>query len=135
MTGSEWWRQDPNAEMYTLEAGYFGGGHGEHPEPTQGEHPSAPTHGVRQRHTLSRDAAVMLATARRRRGWSLRQAAARVGVAFGYVAMLEAGKRAPSRVVADHLVDAYQLDEADAALLRREAVSGVGYDSHQRWKR
>ena len=111
MTDSDWRWQDPPLELFTMEPGHFAGDHGEHLAATHGEHSSAPIHGVRQRHTLSGDAAVMLAAARKRHGWSLRQAAARVGVAFGYIAMLEVGKRAPSRTVADRPAAAYQLGE------------------------
>ena len=70
----------------------------------------------------------MLAAARKRRGWSVRQAAARVRVAHGMVGMLEAATRAPSRVVSARMIAAYRLDEAEAAQLLAEAVAGVGYD-------
>jgi ribosome-binding protein aMBF1 (putative translation factor) len=106
--------------LFTMEADYFGAGHGERPD--------ALTSGERHRHTLSGEAAAMLAAARKRSGWSVRQAAARVRVASGTIGMLETAARAPSRVVADRLVAAYQLTEAEAALLLSEAVSGVGYD-------
>ena len=112
----------PDPPVYTMEDDYFGDGHG--------ERPYALTDGERHRHTLSRETAAMLAAARRRSGWSFRQAAARVRVAHGMIAMLEAGTRAPSRVVADRLVSAYQLDKTEAALLRSESVTGAGYDYH-----
>jgi ribosome-binding protein aMBF1 (putative translation factor) len=117
-----------------MELDRFGGAHGERPDATRGERPSGPTHGER-RHQLGPEAAAMLAAARKRRGWSFRQAAASVGIAHGMIAMLEAGTRAPSRVTAEALITAYGLGEADAALLRREAVHGVGYERRQadRW--
>lgn len=74
----------------------------------------------------------MLAAARKRCGWSIRQAAARVGVAGGMIGMLETATRAPSRVVADRLVAAYRLADAEAAQLLAEAVSGAGYDYRRR---
>ena len=88
-------------------------------------------HGVRNestRRTVRSDLAAMLAAARRR-GWSLREAARNVGVAYGTIAHLEHGRRAPSAVVARNLIHAYELTEADAAMLTAEAVEGAGKDS------
>jgi transcriptional regulator with XRE-family HTH domain len=102
-----------------MNADEFAAAHGEHD-------------GERERHSLTQETATMLAAARKSCGWSLRQAAARVGVRHGFVAMLERGERAPSRVTADALIDAYQLDAAAAALLRSEAVTGAGRDYRAR---
>ena len=81
------------------------------------------------RRTVSSDLAAMLAAARRRRGWSLREAARNVGVAYGTIAHLEHGRRAPSAVVARNLITAYGLTEAEANMLSTEAVEGAGKDS------
>jgi hypothetical protein len=113
----------PRPSAYTMEVGFFDGGHG--------EHPGALTNGERRRHTLSPQTAAMLAAARKRSGLSVRQAAARVRVAAGMISMMEAGTGAPSRVDAERLVDVYQVTEAEAKLLLSEAVSGVGYDYRQ----
>jgi len=71
----------------------------------------------------------MLAAARRRRGWSLREAARNVGVAFGTIAHLEHARRAPSATVARNIIRAYQLTEAEADMLCAEAVELAGKDS------
>jgi hypothetical protein len=71
----------------------------------------------------------MLAAARRRRRWCLREAARNVQVAYGTIAHLEHGRRAPSTVVAENLITAYRLSPGEAAMLRAEAVEGAGWDS------
>lgn len=92
-------------------------------------------HGARDestRHTITPELAAVLADARRRRGWSLREAGRRAKVAHGTIAHLEKGRRAPSVVVARNIIRAYQLTEAEAAMLRSEAVEGAGWDSPYR---
>jgi transcriptional regulator with XRE-family HTH domain len=76
--------------------------------------------------------AALLHRARRARGWSYRLAGKRTGVAFGYLAMLEAGRRVPSVVVAEALIDSYKLTGADAEALRGVSLHGVGRDWHHR---
>lgn len=86
-------------------------------------------HDQSTRRTISSDLAAMLTAARHRRGWSLREAARNVGVAYGTIAHLEHGRRAPSTVVARNLIAAYELTEDEADMLRAEAVDGAGKDS------
>jgi transcriptional regulator with XRE-family HTH domain len=50
----------------------------------------------------------------------------RTGVSFGYLCLLEHGKRVPSVVVAEALVETYGLTASEAALLRSVALEGVG---------
>jgi transcriptional regulator with XRE-family HTH domain len=86
-------------------------------------------HGAREettRHTVTPELAAMLLAARRRRGWSQREAARNVEVACGTIGHLEHGRRAPSTVVAENLIEAYQLDPGEAAMLRAEAVEDAG---------
>jgi DNA-binding XRE family transcriptional regulator len=89
-------------------------------------------HGAREdttRGTITADLAAVLAAARRRRRWPLREAARNVGVAPGTIVHLEKARRAPSSVVAEKIIDAYRLDPSEAAMLRAEAVQGAGWDS------
>jgi len=81
------------------------------------------------RRTITRELAQALADARRARGWSLREAARRIGCAHGTVAHLERGRRAPSVVMAESIADAYRLDDQWALRLLAEAVEGAGKDS------
>jgi transcriptional regulator with XRE-family HTH domain len=85
--------------------------------------------GAQQRHEISHGLAAVLRAARRSRGWSLREAARRVGVAHGTIVHLEQGRRAPSAYVAGQLADAYGLAAADAEWLRSEAIPGAGKSS------
>ncbi|GAA4630067.1 hypothetical protein GCM10023196_053900 [Actinoallomurus vinaceus] len=80
------------------------------------------------RRTLDSDTAAMLRRYRQARRWSYRRASKETGVAYGYLAELEAARRAPSTVVAETLIRAYRLNPADAGALRSEALSGVGRD-------
>ena len=68
----------------------------------------------------------MLAAARQARGWSIREAARRAGVAPGTIVHLEKARRAPSIVVAEDIIDAYRLPPGDADWLRSEAVTDAG---------
>lgn len=89
-------------------------------------------HGAREdttRRTITLELAEVLAAARRRRGWSLREAARNVGVAAGTIVHLEHGRRAPSTVVAGSLIGAYRLTPGEASMLLAEAVEGTGKDS------
>ena len=96
--------------------------HADFPEP-HGAHEES------TRRTISPDLAEVLAVARRRRGWSLREAGRNIGVAHGTIAHLEHARRAPSAVVARNIVRAYRLTEAEAAMLCAEAVESAGKDS------
>lgn len=82
------------------------------------------------RHTLDPDVAAMLRRYRTGRGWSYRRAGRETGVAFGMLAMMEAGTRAPSTVTAEALITTYRMTSSDAAVLRSAAVEGVGRDWH-----
>ena len=89
-------------------------------------------HGAREettRHVVTPCLAAMLVPARRCRGWSQREAARRTEVAYGMIGHLEHGRRAPSAALAEAIVSAYELGPAEAAMLRAEAVEGVGRDS------
>lgn len=89
-------------------------------------------HGARAdstRRTITPELAEMLAAARRRRRWPLREAARNAGVAAGTIVHLEKARRAPSVVVAENIIRAYRLTPAEAAMLRAEAVEGAGKDS------
>jgi ribosome-binding protein aMBF1 (putative translation factor) len=89
-------------------------------------------HGAREettRHVVTLHLAAMLAAARRRRGWSQREAARETGVAYGMIGHLEHCRRAPSAALAEAIVTAYELGPAEAALLLAEAVEGAGRDS------
>jgi DNA-binding XRE family transcriptional regulator len=93
-------------------------------------------HGAREdstRRTVTPELAAVLAAARRRRGWSLREAARNVGVAPGTIVHLEKARRAPSAVVARNIIRAYRLTDAEEAMLWAEAVEAAGWDSP--WKR
>ncbi len=81
------------------------------------------------RRTITSELAEMLAGARRRRRWSLREAGRNAGVAPGTIVHLEKARRAPSTVVAENIIRAYELAPSEAAMLRAEAVEGVGKDS------
>lgn len=70
--------------------------------------------------------AQVLRSGRLRRGWSFRTAGRETGVAFGYLCLLEHGKRVPSVAVAEALVKTYGLTASEAALLRSVALEGVG---------
>ena len=87
-------------------------------------------HGARRdfsaRRTIGQDVADMLAMARRSRGWSLRQAARRVGVTPSMIVHLEKARRAPSALVAEDIIDAYQLPDDSAELLMSAAVPDAG---------
>jgi transcriptional regulator with XRE-family HTH domain len=55
-------------------------------------------------------------------------AAEKLGVSFGYLAMLEGGHRVPSTVVAEVLIEGYRLTYDQADLLRSVALPEVGRD-------
>ena len=86
----------------------------------------------RSRHahrSLDPAVAEMLREARVGRGWSQVQAGRELGVARRMIGMLEAGQRVPSTVMADVLIDGYDLDGPEAELLRSAALHNVGRDS------
>ena len=80
------------------------------------------------RRTLDPDVAALLRRYRTERRWSYRRAARETGVSFGYLAMLESARRAPSRVTVEALISAYRMNPTDAAALRAEALYSVGRD-------
>jgi len=82
-----------------------------------------------ERRTITPELAVMLAEARRARGWSLREAARRIGCTPGSVVHWERGRRAPSAYYALKLVRAYGLGGPRAARLLDEAVEEAGMSS------
>jgi len=81
------------------------------------------------RRLVTLEVAEMLAAARRNRGWSLRRAAREIGCTPGTVVHLEKRRRAPSTVLAGNIIDAYDLDDAQADMLLAEAVDNAGRSS------
>jgi transcriptional regulator with XRE-family HTH domain len=97
--------------------------------------PDSPGHGAREwpdRRAITPALAAMLTGARRARGLSLRQAARRAGCSAGTIAHLEKGRRAPSVITAQGIIDAYQLGPREAEWLMAEAVDDAGKSSP--WK-
>jgi transcriptional regulator with XRE-family HTH domain len=92
-----------------------------------------PAHGVARtwppRRTVTPETAEMLATARRKRGLSVREAARRIGCAPGTVVHLEMARRAPSVITAESIIDAYDLDDGQADILMAQAVGNAGKSS------
>jgi transcriptional regulator with XRE-family HTH domain len=80
-----------------------------------------------ERHELPKDVAELLKRARK--GRSFRQAARDTGVDAGYICTLEHGRRAPSIVVAEALIEGYRMSPPDAERLRSASLHGVGRDS------
>jgi ribosome-binding protein aMBF1 (putative translation factor) len=80
------------------------------------------------RRDLDPAVADMLKRARRRVGWSVREAAEVLNIVASYVSLLENAHRVPSTVVAERLIAGYRLDMADADSLREVALEGVGKD-------
>lgn len=78
---------------------------------------------------LDRDVAALLARAREQRGWSVADAAWRVGITPRMLRYLEAGQRVPSTVVADDLARVYELAGEDTWLLASVALPNVGHAS------
>lgn len=94
------------------------------PTPLRGERPTSDS-------TRHYPPAVFGETLRRRRveqGFGLRAAARSAGIAPGYLCMLEQGQRSPSESVADALVGALNLTNADAETVWSAAIPGVGRD-------
>jgi hypothetical protein len=78
---------------------------------------------------LSPEIAAIFRQARLARRWSYRWAFKETGVPFGYLCMLEGGKRVPSIVVAEVLIEGYGLTYVEADLVRSAALHDVGRDS------
>ena len=85
--------------------------------------------GVRQRRIPPPGLGEMLSQARMRAGWRRREAARILGVSPTYLFNLEAGLRAPSRTMAQILVDGLYLGDEERALLLDAAVADAGADS------
>ena len=98
-----------------------------------------PPHGLRDdfyaRRHLDPAIAASLRTARQASWLTLRQLANRTGLSPGYLCQLENGRRVPSTVVVDRLIEALSPGPAEAALWRRAALPGVGKDSPFRARR
>lgn len=75
------------------------------------------------RHVPPAEVSQMLARARMRRGWRLREAAARLGISAGYLSRLECGQRAPSVRMARRLAEGLRLTDAERAELYAVAVT------------
>lgn len=74
----------------------------------------------------------MLRAARLRRGLGVRKAARQACIGHPYLLRLERGERVPSRVVAESLADALQLDPAERDFLLGIAVTDAGRGARQR---
>ena len=94
--------------------------------------PASLTRGARPhrpRRTIPPAVAEMLAAARRKHRWSIREAARRVNVAPGTIVHLEKARRAPSVIVAEDIIYGYRLGLAEADMLRAAAVADAGRSS------
>ncbi|MFK0217753.1 helix-turn-helix domain-containing protein [Streptomyces vinaceus] len=69
-----------------------------------------------------------LQAARAAAGLGLREAARAIGIPSGYLHALEAGRRCPSRTIAERIAAALAVDEAARVVLFSAAVTGVGRD-------
>lgn len=69
-----------------------------------------------------------LKSARAATGLGLREAARAIGITSSYLHALEAGRRCPSRTVAERIAAALVVDEAARVVLFSAAVTGVGRD-------
>ena len=92
-------------------------------------HPAVEPHGPHR--YLAPAIAESLTRARQRRGWSYREAARVTGVDGGYLCHLEHGRRVPSVLVVEALVEGYGLTGSDAENLRAVGLVGVGRDWHE----
>lgn len=89
----------------------------------------------RSRHNhrdLPRDVADSLARARRTRGWTLREAGNRLGIAHSMIAHLEHAERRPSVALAELLVRGYRLSGREADRLFEVARPWAGRSSPYR---
>jgi transcriptional regulator with XRE-family HTH domain len=64
-----------------------------------------------------------------RRGWSQTRAADETGVSRPHLSLLERGLRRPSSSVAEDLINAYEMTDAEAGAVRAIAVPWAGRDS------
>ncbi|MFI1148700.1 helix-turn-helix domain-containing protein [Streptomyces sp. NPDC020817] len=69
-----------------------------------------------------------LRAARAAVGLGLREAARAIGIHSSYLSALEAGRRCPSRTVAEQIAAALAVDEDTRVVLFSAAVAGVGRD-------
>lgn len=77
----------------------------------------------------------VLRSARLRQGLGVREAARAAGVSHSHLINLEAGRRTPSRSVAEALIRVLLLDDASGELLRGAALDDVGRDHPNRRRR
>jgi transcriptional regulator with XRE-family HTH domain len=73
-----------------------------------------------------------LRDARLRRGWTLTRAAEETGVSRPHLSLLERGLRRPSESVAEDIISAYRMTDAEADAVSEIAVPGAGRDSPYR---
>lgn len=85
--------------------------------------------GIRTRRTPPAGLGTMLAEARTRRGYGLRQTARLAGIPHPHLWRLERGERVPSRSVAELLAQVLALDESERAELFAAAVVDGGRDA------
>lgn len=83
---------------------------------------------IRTRRTPPPALGPLLAAARMRAGYRLREAARLAGIPHPYLMRLEAGLRTPSRSVATVLAEVFSLDEDERAQLLAVALPDAGRD-------
>jgi transcriptional regulator with XRE-family HTH domain len=81
-----------------------------------------------RRHYLPQPLADVLWRRCEARGWTQQEVASRVGIDRAYLAHLEAGRRAPSKSIAERLIAVLTLPADLAERLREAAVEGAGRD-------
>lgn len=87
---------------------------------------------VRERRTPPAGLGELLNRARLRAGYRLRECARQLGISPGYLVDLEAGRRCPSRTVAQLLADGLALTEEERQVLYAAAVGDAGRDNPMR---
>ncbi len=75
---------------------------------------------------ITPELAAQLRSWRERGGWTRQDVADAAGISASYLGTLEAGKRAPSALVADALGFALELDAAEVAQLQAQAITDAG---------
>ena len=88
-----------------------------------------PWRGRTARRTSTPSAMRALRDARLRRGWTLTRAAEETGVSRPHLSLLERGLRRPSESVAEDIIAAYGMTDAEADSLAKVAVPWAGRDS------
>ncbi|HEX3957842.1 MAG TPA: helix-turn-helix transcriptional regulator [Trebonia sp.] len=91
-----------------------------------------PWRGRTARRSSSPEATAAFRDARLRRGWTLTVAAEQSGVSRPHLSLLERGLRRPSESVAEDIIAAYKMTDAEADAVNEIAVPWAGRDSPYR---